>query len=70
MTLPTREVCPLHLIFIFIFMQLIIDGNGEAVWGSGTHGDRGADKLLFGIGTEAEPYLELARADGERLWST
>lgn len=53
---------------IYIF-QLIFDGEGGAVWGSGTAGDRGADKLLFGLGSEAEPYLELTKADGQRLWS-
>ncbi|KAF8305127.1 hypothetical protein DL93DRAFT_2066464 [Clavulina sp. PMI_390] len=48
---------------------LIFDGAGECVWGSGTHGDRGADKLLFGIGSEQEPYFELVKEDGQRLWS-
>jgi len=48
---------------------VIYDGEGNAIWGSGTCGDRGADKLLFGLGSSAEPYLELVRENGERLWS-
>ncbi|KAF8305142.1 hypothetical protein DL93DRAFT_2160417 [Clavulina sp. PMI_390] len=48
---------------------LIFDGAENCIWGSGTHGDRGADKLLFGAGSEQEPYLELVKDDGRRLWA-